>query len=197
MSNATDDLTPNTVDSCDSANDEEAIQEFSAETDESPNCLQAKDERIYELEEQTKRLSAEFENFRRRQQEDLKRRLVLMKEELFRSLLPIVDNLDRSIEAAKTTNSLDALLKGVELTRREFGRLFEDNDVLAIETVGQNFDPNLHEAMMVEERDDLPDQSIVSELLKGYRLGERVMRASMVKVSRRAEIQPGSVDIHS
>ena len=141
-------------------------------------------ERIHELEEQTKRMSAEFENFRRRQQEEMKRRQVIMKEEVFRNLLPIVDNLDRSLLAAKSTNSLEALLKGVELIRREFNRLFEDGAVTAIETVDQTFDPNLHEAMMVEERADLPDQSIITELQTGYRLGDRVLRPSMVKISR-------------
>lgn len=186
MNSPTDDWTPKTIDDDPAdVDDVSQHQETEAEVGSASDPLREKDERIHELEEQTKRLSAEFENFRRRQQEDMKRRQVLMKEDLFRSLLPILDNLDRSLEAAKTTNSLDAMLRGVELTRREFGRLFEDNDVLAIETLGQSFDPNLHEAMMVEERHDLPDQSIVSELQKGYRLGERVLRASMVKVSRR------------
>lgn len=178
MSSATD---QNNTDS--TGEGPEILDDFEVEPTPA-DTVSAQQERIHELEEQTKRMSAEFENFRRRQQEEMKRRQVIMKEEVFRSLLPIVDNLDRSLQAAKSTNSLEALLKGVELIRREFNRLFEDGEVTAIETVGQTFDPNLHEAMMVEERDDVPDQSIVAELQRGYRLGDRVLRPSMVKVSR-------------
>jgi len=131
-------------------------------------------------------ISAEFENFRRRQQEEQKRRQVLMKEELFRELLPLVDNLDRSLEAARQNPTVESIVKGVELIRRGFDRLFENNEISTIETQGVDFDPALHEAMMVEERDDVPDQAIIAELQRGYRLGDRVLRASMVKVARKS-----------
>lgn len=136
------------------------------------------------LKEHVKAVSAEFENFRRRQQEEQKRRQVLMKEDMFRELLPLVDNLDRSLDAAKQSQQFDALVKGVDLIRRGFERLLENNEVTTIPTEGVAFDPALHEAMMVEERDDVPDQSIVQELQRGYKLGDRVLRPSMVKVAR-------------
>ena len=139
---------------------------------------------IAELKEHVLAVSAEFENFRRRQQEEQRRQKVLMKEELFRELLPLVDNLDRSLVAARQNPSVEALLKGVELIRKGFDRLLENNEINPIETSGVNFDPALHEAMMVEERDDVPDQSIVMELQKGYKMGDRVLRPSMVKVAR-------------
>jgi len=148
------------------------------------DLLAEKDAQIAELTEHVRRVSAEFENFRRRQQEEQKRRLVLMKEDLFRVLLPVVDNLDRTMEAKAAT--VEALHKGVELIRRDLARIFSDNEISAVETQGAEFDPALHEAMMVEERDDLPDQSIIAELQKGYRMGERILRPSMVKVSRRS-----------
>ena len=137
-----------------------------------------------ELKEHVLVVSAEFENFRRRQQEEQKRQKVLMKEDLFRELLPLVDNLDRSLVAARQNPSVEALLKGVELIRKGFDRLLENNEISQIETAGIDFDPALHEAMMVEERDDVPDQSIVMELQKGYKMGDRVLRPSMVKVAR-------------
>lgn len=137
-----------------------------------------------ELKEHVLVVSAEFENFRRRQQEEQKRQKVLMKEDLFRELLPLVDNLDRSLVAARQNPSVEALLKGVELIRKGFDRLLENNEISLIETAGIDFDPALHEAMMVEERDDVPDQSIVMELQKGYKMGDRVLRPSMVKVAR-------------
>jgi molecular chaperone GrpE len=144
-----------------------------------------RDQRILELEEQVKRVSAEFENFRRRLQDEQKRRQVLMKEDLFKELLPIIDNLDRSLDAGRKAASLEALLKGVDLTRREFSKLCEDHDVEQIVTEGALFDPGLHQAMMTEDRDDVPDQSIVSEFQKGYKMGDRLLRPSLVKVARK------------
>ena len=109
-----------------------------------------------------------------------------MKEELFREILPLIDNLDRSVDAARQNPSVESLLKGVELIQRSFSRLLENHEITSIDTVGAVFDPALHEAMMVEERDDVPDQSIVQELQRGYKLGDRVLRPSMVKVARKA-----------
>ncbi len=146
--------------------------------------LEAAQTQAKEMKEHVLTISAEFENFRRRQQEEQKRRQVLMKEELFRELLPLVDNLDRSLDAARANPSVESLLKGVELIRRGFDRLLENNEIAVISTTGVEFDPAQHEAMMVEERDDVPDQSIVQELQKGYKIGDRVLRASMVKVAR-------------
>jgi molecular chaperone GrpE len=137
-----------------------------------------------ELKEHVLAISAEFENFRRRQQEEQKRQKVLMKEDLFRDLLPLIDNLDRSLVAARQNPSVEALLKGVELIRKGFDRLLENNEISQIQATGVDFDPALHEAMMVEERDDVPDQSIVLELQTGYKMGDRVLRPSMVKVAR-------------
>lgn len=150
--------------------------------------LDAVAQELAQAREHVKAVSAEFENFRRRQQEEQKRRQVLMKEELFRELLPLVDNLDRSLDAARQAQgaSPEALLKGVELIRRSFDRLMENHEVVAIPTDGASFDPTLHEAMMVEERDDVDDQTIVQELQKGYKMGDRVLRPAMVKVARKA-----------
>ena len=150
------------------------------------DVLAEKDAQIAELSEHVRRVSAEFENFRRRQQEEQKRRLVLMKEDLFRGLLPVVDNLDRTLAAH--TDNVESLRKGVELIRRDLSRMFEDNEITPVVTEGAEFNPSLHEAMMVEDREDLPDQSIVAELQKGYRMGDRILRPSMVKVSRRSQI---------
>lgn len=162
------------------ANEPEVVDE----ADQLKSELASTQTEVESLREHVKAVSAEFENFRRRQQEEQKRRHVLMKEELFRELLPLVDNLDRSLESAKQSQQFDALVKGVELIRRGFDRLFESHEVQSIPAEGVDFDPALHEAMMVEERDDVPDQSIVQELQRGYKLGDRVLRASMVKVAR-------------
>ncbi len=139
---------------------------------------------IQDLEEQVKRVSAEFQNFRRRQEEEQKRVSLRLKDELFRSLLPILDNLERALAASQVQGSAEALIKGVELVDRDIRKIFEDHGVAALAAEGEPFDPAYHEAVMTEERDDVPDQTVVQELQTGYVIGGRVLRPSLVKVAR-------------
>ncbi|MBI3926273.1 MAG: nucleotide exchange factor GrpE [Armatimonadetes bacterium] len=146
--------------------------------------LRQRDAQIHELEEQVKRVSADFENFRRRQTEEQKRVLARLREGLFRSLLPIMDHMERALQASRGEGSPEGLVKGLELVKRDVLKIFEENGVLPIQAEGQQFDPALHEAVLAEDREDLPDQTIVQELQRGYVLGDRVLRPSMVKVAK-------------
>lgn len=165
-------------------------QEGEAGAQESPGVaelselLRARDARTADLEEHVKRLSAEFANFRRRQQEEQRRHLSRMKEDLFRTLLPVVDNLERALAASRGEASAESLMKGVELVEREVRKILEDHGVRPILADGEPFDPGLHEAVMTEEREDVPDQTVVQELQRGYTMEDRVLRPSMVKVAR-------------
>lgn len=146
--------------------------------------LLAKEQEVAELQEKIKRIAAEADNFRRRQEANFERRLDGAKDEVFRRLLGVVDNLEMAVKAVDDGGSLEALAKGVSLVLKDALRLLESYGVLPIEAEGQAFDPSLHEAVMVEEREDLPDETISAELKKGYSCGERVLRPSMVKVAR-------------
>lgn len=139
-----------------------------------------------ELAEQVKRISAEFQNFRRRQEEEAKRVKVRIREDIIRSMLPILDNLERTLNAASQggDGAYDALLKGVELVEKDVKKIFGEHGLAAIEAAGQQFDPALHEAVMMQETDEVPDQTILRELQKGYTLNDRVIRPSMVQVAR-------------
>jgi len=139
-----------------------------------------------ELSEQVKRTAAEFQNFRRRQEEEAKRVKVRQREQIIRSMLPILDNLERTVQAAGqgSGDSFDALLKGVQLVEKDVKKIFSDHGLAPIPAAGELFDPALHEAVMMEETEDVPDQTILQELQKGYTLDERVIRPSMVKVAR-------------
>ncbi|HXE73344.1 MAG TPA: nucleotide exchange factor GrpE [Candidatus Nitrosotenuis sp.] len=146
--------------------------------------LRQRDSQIQELQEQVKRLAADFENFRRRQQDDRQKYIDFLKEDLFRTLLPMVDHLERAAEAAHKGASVEAMVQGIDLVVRDIRKIFEQHGVQPIDALGQPFDPKLHEAMMTEERQDVPDETIVEELQKGYKMGERVLRPSRVKVAR-------------
>lgn len=139
-----------------------------------------------ELTEQVKRTSAEFQNFRRRQEEEAKRVKVRIREDIIRSMLPILDHLDRTIAAAEQggDGAFEALLKGVELIEKDVHKIFEDHGLALIPAEGEMFDPALHQAVMMEETDEVPDQTILKELQTGYTLNERVIRPSMVQVAR-------------
>lgn len=146
--------------------------------------LSQKDEEIGALREQVKRQAAEFENFRRRQEAERLRRLDQMKEELIRSLLPMVDHLERAASAARAGAGVEAMVQGIELVLRDTHRILEGHGVTAIEPVNQPFDPGLHEAVLTEEREDVPDETVVEEFRRGYLVGDRLLRPSQVKVAR-------------
>lgn len=139
-----------------------------------------------DLAEQVKRTNAEFHNFRRRQEEEQKRVKVRIREEIIRTMLPILDHLERTLAAAKGggEKTLDSLLQGVELIDKDVRKIFEGHGLTAIAAHGEPFDAALHQAVMMEETSEVPDQTILAELQKGYALDERVIRPAMVKVAR-------------
>lgn len=131
------------------------------------------------------RMQAEYENYRRRVQrerEDTEQYAILA---LVRDLLPVLDNLERALAADipdQGGGSEAALRTGVELTARQFREALEKIGIAMIPAVGEPFDPNWHEAVLrVEGDQEVP--TIVEEFQKGYRLGNRLVRPSMVKVA--------------
>jgi molecular chaperone GrpE len=104
-------------------------------------------------------------------------------EDLIIRLLPLLDNFERGLKSSEELRDFDALHGGVLIIMRQLFDILEKEGVKVIEASGQVFDPNLHEAVMREETSDLPDGTIVDEFQKGYTLGDKVIRPSMVKVA--------------
>jgi len=131
------------------------------------------------------RVSAEFENYKKRTAREMAELGKYANQSLIRELLPIIDNLELAIKAAaEAADGSDAcLLDGVELTRKEILKVFENFHVEPIEAFGKPFDPNFHEAVMREESDEHPENTVVNELQKGYLMHERLLRPSMVVVA--------------
>ncbi|HEY3998399.1 MAG TPA: nucleotide exchange factor GrpE [Candidatus Xenobia bacterium] len=147
----------------------------------------AEDE-IRGLKEQIRRTQADFENYRRRQQNAQDEMRLLAKERILEAMLPLQDNLQRAVDAAKTTRNVDSLLEGLNLVLRQMRETFTKEGLVAITAQGALFDPNLHHAVTSEDRDDVPDQTVLEEFQKGYKLGERVLRPSLVKVARNESV---------
>ncbi len=168
----------------------DALGEGAAEATSEPSLedlLRQKDLEIAELQEQLKRVAAETENFRRRLEADRERRLDMARDDLLRSVLPVVDHLDRALAAVREGGSLPALVQGVELVQRDALKILEGHGVQSIEALGSPFDPSLHEAVLVEQRGDVPDETVVEEMQRGYLVGQRLLRPSWVKVARHPE----------
>lgn len=169
--------------------EQETIEDNVSGVAELSALLRERDKEIVELKEQVRRVAADFENFRRRQEEEQKRRLQHLKEDLFRQLLGILDHFERTLQAAQSKPSVESLMQGMEMVTREYHKLLNMHGIEPIQTEGVLFNPNLHEAMMAEERDDVPDQAIVAELQRGYKMGDRVLRPSLVKVANNTKSQ--------
>jgi molecular chaperone GrpE len=131
------------------------------------------------------RVSAEFENYKKRSAREMADFKKYANQSLLKELLPIIDNLDLAIKAAaEASNGTDAcLLDGVELTRKEILKVFENFHVEPIDALGKPFDPNFHEAVMREESDKHPENTVVNELQKGYLMHDRLLRPAMVVVA--------------
>ena len=172
-----------------SPDEADMVAESSAET-VLPQDIQALAERcrVAELKaedehDQLLRTLADFNNYRRRAREEMDQSRKFAIEDFTIRLLPILDNFERAIKASEELHDFDALHGGVVLILRNLNDVLEKEGVKPIEAEGQQFDPNIHEAVMRMETDDYPDNTIVEELQKGYTLGDKVIRASMVKVS--------------
>lgn len=128
------------------------------------------------------RLAADFENFRRRKAQEMADRTRYASEDAARAMLPVLDNLRRAVDHADTADTAD-LLNGLHLVVREFEAALQNLGVTPIEAVGEPFDPAVHEALGGEESDGVDVDTVSDELQRGYRLHDRVLRPSLVRVA--------------
>ncbi|MBI5416241.1 MAG: nucleotide exchange factor GrpE [Candidatus Omnitrophica bacterium] len=138
--------------------------------------------------EQYIRLYAEFENARKRMERERQAFVKYANEGLIAEFLNILDNLERSVEAAQARHEdYEAFLKGVEMIMAQIHEMLKKNGVKPIEARGLMFDPHCHEVLMQEETDGHEEGTVLEELQKGYTLGERVIRTSKVKVAKKSK----------
>lgn len=129
------------------------------------------------------RTQADFDNFRRRARQEKEDLAKYASQKLVESLVPIVDNFDRAIQASKDTQDFDGLVKGIDMVFRQFEGVLQTEGVKQIESVGLPFNPEFHQAVLQVESDEYEEGIVVEELQKGYMLNDRVIRPAMVKVS--------------
>jgi molecular chaperone GrpE len=128
------------------------------------------------------RLQAEFDNFRKRTaREQLEYRDYAVAEAL-RSFLPILDSLDRA--AKSDASDIEQIRSGIQLIDRQFHDALAKLGVQPIPAEGQAFDPNFHQAIQMEDTDEAPDNTVIGELQRGYKIKDRLLRPAMVRVAR-------------
>lgn len=167
---------------------EEAEGQEDAEVDEAPETEAADEAQqlekltadLKEKEERVLRLQADFENFRRRTAKEKEELSAVVTQGILKDMLPLLDNFERAMAAEAKDG--EAFQKGVEMIFTQFGEVLKKNGLEKIETEGQKFDPNFHQAVMRVQNEELEDDDIAQELQKGYMVKGRVIRPSMVQV---------------
>ncbi len=145
------------------------------------NNLESLQQQIVELTEALQRERADAENIRRRHEDQISRLRGTVKMHVIEELLPVIDNFDRALKHVPKELEDNDYIKGVQGVVKQFEKTLQDMGVERIQTVGQSFDPHLHEAVSIEEGSG--EQEIVSEELQaGYKLGDAVIRHAVVKV---------------
>lgn len=134
------------------------------------------------------RVSAEFENYKKRSAREMEGFKKFANEALIKEMLPVVDNLERAIDSSNSNGgSDDSIVEGVNMTLKEILKIFEKFHVQPIQSVGEMFDPGFHEAVMQEESEEHSENTVLKELQKGYLIHDRLLRPSMVIVSKSKE----------
>lgn len=164
-------------------NSEETVEEKSeaALLQEKVDELQAK---LTETEGRTLRLQADFENYKRRVQMDKQAAEKYRAQSLVSDILPALDNFERAMQVEATDEQTKSLLQGMEMVHRQLLEALTKEGVEVIEAVGKQFDPNEHQAIMQVEDSEFESNAVVEEFQKGYKLKDRVIRPSMVKVNQ-------------
>ena len=132
------------------------------------------------------RAQADAQNVKRRAEQDVEKARKFALERFSGDLLPIVDNLERALEAATEDEAVKPIVEGVELTLKSFLDVLGKNNIEQINPEGEPFDPQLHQAMSMVENPDVEPNSVIAVVQKGYSLNGRLIRPAMVMVSKSA-----------
>jgi molecular chaperone GrpE len=153
-----------------------------------------------ELEEKTKLadeylsrlkyLQADFENYKKMAARERRMYEMCATEELIKNLLPIIDNLETALASARQDDEIASFVKGFELIYNDLMAVLEKEGLKPIKAVGEKFDPYKHEVTMTSIDEDLPEDTVLEELQKGYMLGSKVIRTAKVEVSRKKKEAP-------
>ena len=177
--------TPETAEATESASKESKTKKKKTDKKSEIEALKAEIEKLEKENATVKdtylRNLAEYDNFRKRSQREKDATYTDAKADTLKKLLPVLDNFDRAIE--NKTEDIDVYRKGIEMTLTQLSDLLKALDVESFGNVGDEFDPNIHNAIMTVEDSELPENTIAAVFEKGYRIGDRILRFATVQVT--------------
>ncbi len=162
-------------------NDDEILTDPLKELEKRCETAENESRQIYE---RLLRVSADFENYKKRTLKETEDFRKYANEVLLTELLSVVDNLERAIKSSGNKESAVCIIEGIEMTLKDIHKIFEKFSVKLIDATGKDFDPNFHQAVMQEQSDEHPANVVICEFQKGYMLHDRLLRPSMVVVSK-------------
>lgn len=188
----------NTASEAEGAAEETSVEEDAEEVIKSPEELM--EEKVKQAEAKASenydrllRATAEFDNYKKRSAREFQESKKYANEAFIKQLLPVIDNLERAMES--TGGSGDeagqGVIEGVKMTLTEIFKVFDKFHLKPLESEGKPFDPNFHQAVIQEETNVVPENTVVKEMLKGYLLHDRLIRPAMVVVSKAAAESAG------
>ncbi|WP_453994870.1 nucleotide exchange factor GrpE [Bacillus nitroreducens] len=162
---------------------EEQEEDVKAELSKANEKIAELEAKLEEAENRNLRQIADFENFKRRARLDQETAATYRAQSLVSDLLPALDNFERALQIEATNDQAKSIIQGVEMVYRSIMDALKKEGVEPIEAVGQQFDPNVHQAVMQVSEPDAESNVVLEEFQKGYKLKDRVIRPSMVKVN--------------
>ena len=169
-----------------------ALEEDENEEPSGPKNLREAQAQINELEDRLLRLTADYENFRKRAQREKNEARQFANQHLLEKQLPILDNFEMALTAAENADS--AIRDGIQMIYDQFNDVLKDVGVEKVDAEGELFDPNLHEAISQQETVDIEEGTVVEQIQSGYKLNDRLVRPARVVVAKAPESVSESTD---
>jgi molecular chaperone GrpE len=166
---------------------EEERKESEKEIEELKKKVAEKEKEVKEQHDRLLRVAADLENYKKRAAREKEEWVKFANEDLIKSILPFIDNLERAVNHSEKAEDIQGLIEGIKLTVQQLLQTLNKFGVSPIESLGKPFDPTMHEAMLVVETDQHEPNRVVQEFQKGYLLNDRLLRAAAVSVSKPPE----------
>jgi molecular chaperone GrpE len=163
---------------------EKELRGTAAEATEELKKKAAERDKFLDLLQRTR---ADYLNYQKRTMREMNALKTVVLCDYIRELLPVLDDFERAIESAEKSRDFEGLYEGVKLIDRKLREVLKKYEVEPIEVVGETFDPQFHEALLVEETEEYEDKAVIDEIQKGYKMPGMVLRPSRVKVAKRKE----------
>ena len=163
-----------------------AVEEVSTEEQQVEENVDEKSDwqkKYEELNNQYIRLAADFDNYRKRHEQEKEALLKYGAEKTLQKMIEVLDNFERGLKAIETVEDCEKVKECYNLAYKNFKDVLTKSGLELIDAQGQEFDPNFHEAVMQTPTNDYPEHTIIAELQKGYKLGDRVLRPALVNVA--------------